>query len=125
MPGNLTPVRSIQSTRVQQMMKEIFNRPHGGGSPCRRQGVAGAFAKIKVLAPYAAIELVLPGGSMVALLLWLYRRQKNAGGMTKTRASLRPWPRWSWHRPAPSAQSNIQVSSSQGVAGSMAAENIS
>jgi hypothetical protein len=36
-----------------------------------------AVAKLRVLAPYAAI-LVLPGGSLMALLLWLYRRQKNA-----------------------------------------------
>ena len=31
-------------------------------------------AKIRVLAPYAAIELILPGGSLMALALWLYRR---------------------------------------------------
>jgi hypothetical protein len=30
------------------------------------------------LAPYAAIELVLPGGSLMALLLRLYRRHKKA-----------------------------------------------
>jgi hypothetical protein len=33
--------------------------------------------RLKALAPYALIELVLPGGSVIALLLWLYRRQKN------------------------------------------------
>ena len=26
------------------------------------------------LGPYLAIELILPGGSLIALLLWLYRR---------------------------------------------------
>ena len=26
------------------------------------------------LGPYLAIELILPGGSVLALLLWLYRR---------------------------------------------------
>jgi hypothetical protein len=31
-------------------------------------------AKLKALMPYAAIGLVLPGGSVIALLLWLYRR---------------------------------------------------
>jgi hypothetical protein len=36
-----------------------------------------AFAHIKALAPYALIELILPGGSVMALLLWLYRRRKN------------------------------------------------
>jgi hypothetical protein len=34
-------------------------------------------AKLRVLAPYALIELVLPGGSLIALLLWLYRRQRK------------------------------------------------
>jgi len=41
---------------------------------------AAVFArKLRDLAPYAAIELVLPGGSLMALLLWLYRRQKISG----------------------------------------------
>ena len=29
----------------------------------------------RILGPYAAIELMLPGGSMVALLYWWYRRR--------------------------------------------------
>jgi hypothetical protein len=33
---------------------------------------------LRNLAPYAVIELLLPGGSLLALLLWLYRRQKKA-----------------------------------------------
>jgi hypothetical protein len=33
-------------------------------------------AKVRELGPYAAL-LALPGGSLLALLLWLYRRQKN------------------------------------------------
>jgi hypothetical protein len=32
-------------------------------------------AKVRNFAPYAAIGLVLPGGSLIALLLWLYRRR--------------------------------------------------
>jgi len=32
--------------------------------------------KTTELAPYAAI-LILPGGSVMALLMWLYRRQKR------------------------------------------------
>jgi hypothetical protein len=34
-------------------------------------------AKLRELAPYAAM-LIMPGGSLMALLLWLYRRQKQA-----------------------------------------------
>jgi hypothetical protein len=36
---------------------------------------------LRVLAqagPYLAIELVLPGGSVIALLTWLYRRKRKA-----------------------------------------------
>jgi hypothetical protein len=32
---------------------------------------------LKTLGPYAAIELVLPGGSLIALLLWLSNRRKS------------------------------------------------
>jgi hypothetical protein len=39
---------------------------------------AAALARLKDLAPYAAIELLLPGGSLVALSLWFYRRRKAA-----------------------------------------------
>jgi LPXTG-motif cell wall-anchored protein len=34
-------------------------------------------SKLKDLAPYAALELVMPGGSLMALALWLYRRKKK------------------------------------------------
>jgi hypothetical protein len=35
-------------------------------------------ALLRELGPYAVIELVLPGGSLIALSLWLFRRYKNA-----------------------------------------------
>ena len=34
-------------------------------------------AKLRNLAPYAALELVMPGGSVMAVLLWLYRRRRQ------------------------------------------------
>jgi hypothetical protein len=34
-------------------------------------------ATLRAAVPYALMELVLPGGSVMALLLWLYRRQKK------------------------------------------------
>jgi hypothetical protein len=39
---------------------------------------AAVVAKLREFAPYAAIELVMPGGSLMALVLLLYRRQKRA-----------------------------------------------
>jgi hypothetical protein len=41
---------------------------------------AAEIVRLKALAPYALIELILPGGSVMALLLWLYRRKKNGVG---------------------------------------------
>ena len=41
---------------------------------------AAVIGRIRALAPYALIELVLPGGSVVALLLWIYRRRKSGVG---------------------------------------------
>jgi hypothetical protein len=38
---------------------------------------AAVVSKLRSVAPYAVIELVLPGGSLIALALWLYRRQKK------------------------------------------------
>jgi hypothetical protein len=38
---------------------------------------AAIVSKVREIAPYAVIELVMPGGSLMALLLWLYRRQKK------------------------------------------------
>jgi hypothetical protein len=45
-----------------------------------RDCAAVVIARLKALAPYALIELVLPGGSVMALLVWLYRRRKNVFG---------------------------------------------
>lgn len=38
------------------------------------QGVA----RLRELAPYAAIELILPGGSLIALSLWYLQRKRTA-----------------------------------------------
>jgi hypothetical protein len=39
-------------------------------------------AFLKALGPYAAIELILPGGTILAILLWLYRRRRAAKART-------------------------------------------
>lgn len=51
----------------------------------RNGWMASAIAGLKELAPYAAIELVLPGGSLIALLLWLHRRRLLKRGLTTGR----------------------------------------
>jgi sensor c-di-GMP phosphodiesterase-like protein len=53
------------------------------GASCRKPPrtwsafTAAVVAKLREFAPYAAI-LALPGGSVMALGLWLYRRQRRA-----------------------------------------------
>jgi hypothetical protein len=39
-------------------------------------------ALLRGLGPYAAIELLLPGGSIIALLIWLYRHRASVGART-------------------------------------------
>jgi hypothetical protein len=56
------------------------NCGRAGWKPALRKRSAYAAAivsKLRSVAPYAVIELVLPGGSLIALALWLYRRQKK------------------------------------------------
>jgi hypothetical protein len=38
---------------------------------------ARGVAVVRAMGPYAAIELILPGGTVLALLLWLYRRHQR------------------------------------------------
>ena len=40
-------------------------------------GLLRGLAGMRELGPYAAVELLLPGGSVIALLLWLYRRHRR------------------------------------------------
>jgi hypothetical protein len=40
--------------------------------------MALAVAGLKEVGPYVAIEIILPGGTLIALLLWLYRRRQAA-----------------------------------------------
>ena len=49
---------------------------------------AAVIVRLKALAPYALIELVVPGGSVMALLLWLYRRRSNGVGFGRFPARL-------------------------------------
>jgi hypothetical protein len=55
-----------------------------GGGRAAASTVAGArggrlmaaIARLREFAPYAAIELIVPGGSLIAIVLWLYRRRR-------------------------------------------------
>jgi hypothetical protein len=55
---------------------------------------AAVLVRLKALAPYALMELVLPGGSVMALLLWLYRRRRNGTGFGQFPGRLVAFHRW-------------------------------
>jgi hypothetical protein len=52
-----------------------FNARRTSAGPKLRAYTAAVVTKLRAIAPYALLELILPGGSVMALLLWLYRRQ--------------------------------------------------
>jgi hypothetical protein len=56
------------------------NRHAGSGIAWPRPSgyLAAVVAKLRDLAPYAAMALVVPGGSLIAILLWFYRRRQKA-----------------------------------------------
>ena len=47
-------------------------------------GIRALWGVLKGLAPYAAIELLLPGGTIIALLCWLYRKRRAAATVQAT-----------------------------------------
>ena len=50
-----------------------------------------AWSRIGEASPYLAIELIAPGGSVIALLLWLYRRtQKSHARISGAVSRLQP-----------------------------------
>jgi hypothetical protein len=67
-------------TQVAANMMQTLSRLSMPGWVMR--GVAIA----KALGPYAAIEILLPGGTLIAVGLWLYRsyRKRKAAGVPMT-----------------------------------------
>jgi len=50
--------------------------------PANLSGWKGRVVRfVRVLGPYAAIELLLPGGSLIAVLLWLYQTQRKKASL--------------------------------------------
>jgi hypothetical protein len=72
---------SVSESKATFNSRLVFNRSRDAQCKAPRKLSAYAvavIARLRDLAPYAAIELFLPGGSLMALLLWLYRRQKKS-----------------------------------------------
>lgn len=52
-----------------------------------RLALARIRALLREIGPYAAIELILPGGSLIALLIWLCRRNDVARSVIRACAA--------------------------------------
>jgi hypothetical protein len=86
---------SIESTAIfgSRLMPNGGRPARTPAAPWRLRAYAAAvFAKLRDLAPYAAIELILPGGSLLALSLWFYRRYKKAEALSGSRVATGPIP---------------------------------
>ena len=46
--------------------------------------ISALWGVLKEFAPYAALELLLPGGTLIAILCWLYRRRRAAATVQAT-----------------------------------------
>jgi NodT family efflux transporter outer membrane factor (OMF) lipoprotein len=58
----------------------------------RASWIAKAMALVKTFGPYALVEFVLPGGTLLALVLWLYRHRRQQLRNLPVRRALR-WSR--------------------------------
>ena len=70
---------SICNTRLAPLRGRYAQSPTAPRKPSTY--TTAVLARLREFAPYAAIELVLPGGSLMALLLWLYRRRKKEAAL--------------------------------------------
>jgi hypothetical protein len=57
------------------------------------KAVEQVFRQARSLGPYLAIELILPGGSIVALLLWSFRN-RPAARQIAARVATAPYALW-------------------------------
>lgn len=84
-PGTL-PAQSSVSTG-----DAVSDPVRDGGQPrwwrSFRGATARAVAWVRSLGPYVAIELILPGGTLIALALWTYRRRRAAQARATVAAS--------------------------------------
>jgi hypothetical protein len=74
--------KSIFKTGLESIWRCIVR------SPLSKRTLGGwttvVLARLKDLAPYAVIELLLPGGSVLALTLWFYRRRKRVPDLARS-----------------------------------------
>jgi hypothetical protein len=74
----MMPASEPKPTLISWLVFSPNRDEQSGAVPQRRSGHSAAvIERVRALAPYAAL-LALPGGSLLALSMWLYRRQRAA-----------------------------------------------
>jgi hypothetical protein len=71
----MSALKSIFTATLASLRRCLVRSTLGKRTLGNRTAVV--LARLKDLAPYAVIELLLPGGSVVALSLWFYRRRRR------------------------------------------------
>ena len=67
----------------------------------RAAWTAKGLVLVKALGPYALLEFLLPGGTLIALLVWLYRHRRHqvpAGSVGRAAIRSPGRPAFAWHR---------------------------
>jgi hypothetical protein len=79
----LAGLRELGSLSIGAKFPAGFRAGHGqpvqhATSRVRPAGLTFWWRKaLATLGPYAVVELILPGGTVIAVLLWLYRRHQR------------------------------------------------
>jgi hypothetical protein len=63
--------------RSALVSESAFNARHTALALNLSAYMAVVVVKLRAVAPYALMELIFPGGSAMAALLWLYRRRRK------------------------------------------------
>ncbi len=76
--GNMITFDSLQATSYSQhpIPQAANDAVWKGAQSGLRNAITRFVGWIRSLGPYAAIELILPGGSIIAVALWTYRHRR-------------------------------------------------
>jgi len=69
---------AIAAARVEPGTADMEERKRNKSWRITMKAVEWILRQLRSLSPYLAVELILPGGSIVALLLWTYRYRTGA-----------------------------------------------
>jgi hypothetical protein len=72
-----TTGESTHAANDEALLARTIDKLRAGAFKARAGCMTRVVSGLRDVAPYAALELLLPGGSLMALLLWLYRRHKR------------------------------------------------